>query len=102
MVRGLPDHTEVWMVCRPLRYLWFGSCVLLFGCAPAAAPAPSLQGSSRGVRWEVSDIGQIATADGKRMRWSYVIRLHGMAGSEVQFERVETGSYSDSGQLIGG
>lgn len=67
----------------------------VWGCATV-----ELRGTSGPVSWEVTDIGQVTSLDGMRMRWSYVVVLKETAGVAIQFDRVERGSYAPN--IVGG
>jgi hypothetical protein len=54
------------------------------------------------VTWEVTDIGQLVSSTGQGMRWSFAIVLKETAGSVIQFERIEWGSYTVGTSHIGG
>ncbi len=88
---------------RCLTYwLWFGSLALLTGCATDGSSSTGPQGSSGSVTWEIVDMGQLASSNGQRLRWSYVIVLRETAGSAVQFERLERGSRVEGMELTSG
>lgn len=55
-----------------------------WGCAMV-----ELRGTSGPVSWEVTDIGQVTSLDGMRMRWSYVVVLKETTGITIQFDRIE-------------
>ena len=81
---------------------WLAALALVTGCGSTGGPAPAtLQGASSGVAWEIVDIGQLASADNQRMRWSYVIVLRETSGSAVLFERVER-SVRTTIEMVGG
>lgn len=81
---------------------WLGAVALLAGCGTGGGPTPvASKGSASGVAWEIVDVGQLASPDHQRMRWSYAIVLRETAGSAVMFERVERSSRSGI-EMIGG
>jgi hypothetical protein len=59
---------------------------LLAGGGP---PAAATTGSSGPVTWEVLDVTQTARADGRAIRWDYVIVLRETRGVGIRFEKTE-------------
>jgi hypothetical protein len=76
-----------------------GLVVAILGVsACASAPpggSPALRGVQGPVEWEITDIGRIDSADGRRSRWSYVVVLREQAGSPIQFEQVEHSAHQE-------
>jgi hypothetical protein len=77
--------------------------VLMAGCASVATDGPAKSQVSSGVvTWEVSDLGQIVSADGQRIRWSYVITIRNTGDRAIQLESVERAIFSDHPNATGG
>jgi hypothetical protein len=82
------------------RTLILVELTMLAACA-TGAPAPvSLTGASGSISWEITDVGQLQSRDGRRIRWSYVILLKAQPGEGLQLEHVERG-ISSPGEMIG-
>jgi hypothetical protein len=62
---------------------------LLTGCAGGHTSSQPLQGVSAGVAWEIIDLRQRASTDGRAIRWYYTIVLKEVAGRAVDFKTIE-------------
>jgi hypothetical protein len=79
-------------------------CLLVSACATGGVGGGGeVRGTTGDVAWEVLDIGQIASVDGQRIRWSYAIVLRNTGDTKIEIERLERGVISrGTTETIGG
>jgi hypothetical protein len=85
---------------RPDRPLILVGLAMLADCATGPPIPVSLTGTSGSISWEITDVGQLQSRDGRRTRWSYVILLKAPAGEGLRLEHVQRG-ISSLGEMIG-
>ena len=64
---------------------------VLFTAGCASSPRPP-RGVSGPVEWEVADIRQSRTPDGREIRWDYTIFLRETDGRRIRFETLQLGA----------